>query len=111
MDVRLEREVAMRLLMAVAAVILTVMSALAKADEPASRLIEPLGPVRAVHPWNQPNPVFDPTRERIMNTHDYDRVSYAYRNTYGLAAVYGYYPLYIYPCYAPRMHHRHHRHW
>jgi hypothetical protein len=99
----------MRLLMSVGAIIVTSMPAFA--DEPASRLIEPLGPVRAVHPWNQPYPVFDPARERIVNTHDYDRVSYACRNTYGLAPVYGFYPLYIYPYYAPRTYHRYHRYW
>src|SRR5687767_12045352 len=60
------------------------------ADEPAPPLIEPLGAVRAVPAWDDPDPVVARVRERIANQHDYDRVTYAYRNTYGFAPLYGF---------------------
>ena len=72
--------------------------------------IEPLGPVLAAKYWNNPAAA-DPTRAPIANRHDYDRVNYAYRNTYGLAPVYGFYPFHIYPYYSPRTYYRRYRHW
>ena len=71
--------------------------------------IEPLGPVVAAKYWNNQTAA-DPKRAHIANRNDYDRVSYAYRNTYGLAPVYGFDPYYIYPYYFPRTYHRRHRH-
>jgi TolB-like protein len=76
-------------------------------------LIEPLGPVPAVWAWNQHNPVVDRARDRIANQHDYDRVTYAYRNTYGFAPLLGFnlgytYPYYPHIYYRYRRHHHHH---
>ena len=85
------------------------------AEEPAPPLIEPLGAVRAVPAWDDPDPVVARARERIANQHDYDRVSYAYRNTYGFAPLYGFnfgysYPYYPGVYYRHRGHHHHHHH-
>lgn len=85
-------------------------------EEPAEQLIEPLGAVRAVPAWEDPDPVVARARQRIANQDDYDRVTYAYRNTYGFAPLYGFNFGYTYPYY-PRVyyryrghHHRHHHH-